>query len=96
MMKHLCIATELVEGDEGSYLPNCQSNLVIALHALSLLFCNFWQDVKGYLKERSTKNQLTFKSDNLQRRNVVLLDEVLLVDGLTRDHQLQIENIFLI
>ena len=29
-----------MEGDEGTYLPNCQSNLVIALHALSLLFCN--------------------------------------------------------
>ena len=28
-------------GDEGSYLPNCQTNLVIALHALSLLLCNF-------------------------------------------------------
>ena len=31
----------LVEGDEDSYLPNRQSNLVIALYALSLLFCNF-------------------------------------------------------
>ena len=27
--------------DEGLYLPNCQSNLVIALHVLSLLLCNF-------------------------------------------------------
>ena len=31
----------LVEGDEGSYLFNCQSNLIIALDALSLLFCIF-------------------------------------------------------
>ena len=28
-------------GDEGSYLPNCQTNLDIALQALSLLLCNF-------------------------------------------------------
>ena len=28
-------------GYEGSYLANCQTNLVIALHALSLLFCSF-------------------------------------------------------
>ena len=28
-------------GDEGWYLPNFQTNLVIALHALSLLFGNF-------------------------------------------------------
>ena len=27
----------LVEGGEGLYLPNCQSNLIIALHALTLL-----------------------------------------------------------
>ena len=33
--------SSLVEGDEGSYLTNCQSNLVIALHALSLLLYNF-------------------------------------------------------
>ena len=33
--------SSLVEGDEGSYLPNCQTNLVIALHALFLLFCIF-------------------------------------------------------
>ena len=34
-------ALYLEEGDEGLCLPNCQSNLVIALYALSLLFCNF-------------------------------------------------------
>ena len=33
--------SSLVEGDDGSYLPNCQTNLVIALHALSLLFWHF-------------------------------------------------------
>ena len=31
----------LVEGGEDSYLPDCQTNLVIALDALSLLFCIF-------------------------------------------------------
>ena len=30
-----------LKGDEGSYLPNCQTNFVIVLHALSTLFCNF-------------------------------------------------------
>ena len=30
-----------MEGDEGSYLPNCQTNLVITLHAPSLLFWHF-------------------------------------------------------
>ena len=33
--------TSLVEGDEGSYLPNCQSNLIIFLHTSFLLFCSF-------------------------------------------------------
>ena len=33
--------SSLVVGGEGSYLPNCQTNLVIALDALSLLFCIF-------------------------------------------------------
>ena len=28
----------LVEGDEGLYRPNCQTNLVSVLHGLSLLF----------------------------------------------------------
>ena len=31
----------LVEGDEGLFLPNCQTNLLIALHAPSLLFWHF-------------------------------------------------------
>ena len=31
----------IVEGDEGSCLPNCQTTLVIALDALFLLFCIF-------------------------------------------------------
>ena len=30
----------LVDADEASYLPNCQTNLVIDLHALSQLSCN--------------------------------------------------------
>ena len=33
--------SSLVEGGEGSYLPNCQTTLVIALDALFLLFCIF-------------------------------------------------------
>ena len=55
----LCIGammSSMVEGDEGSYLPNCQSNLVIALDELSLLFCIFintaaynWADISLHL-----------------------------------------------
>ena len=33
--------SSLVEGGEGLYLPNCQTNLVFALHAPSLLFWHF-------------------------------------------------------
>ena len=33
--------SSIVEGDEDLDLPNCQSNLVIALDALTLLFCIF-------------------------------------------------------
>ena len=33
--------SSLVEGGEGSNLPNCQTNLVMALFTLSLLFCKF-------------------------------------------------------
>ena len=33
--------SSFVEGDEVLYLPNCQTNLVIALHAPSLLFWHF-------------------------------------------------------
>ena len=33
--------SSLVEGGEGSYLPNCQTHLVIALDAVFLLFCIF-------------------------------------------------------
>ena len=46
----------LVEGDEGSYMPNCQSSLVIVLHAMTLLFCDFktttaylWTDTSLHL-----------------------------------------------
>ena len=33
--------SSLVEGDDGSYLLNCHTNLVITHHALSLLFWHF-------------------------------------------------------
>ena len=39
------------EGGEGSNLPNCQTNLVIALHTLSLLFCKF-VNTTGYHLDR--------------------------------------------
>ena len=33
--------TKVVEEDEDLYLPNCQTNLVIVLHVLSLFFWHF-------------------------------------------------------
>ena len=33
--------SSLVKGGKGSYLPNCKTNLVIALYTLSLLFFKF-------------------------------------------------------
>ena len=33
--------SSLVEGGKGSFMPNCQTNLVIARCMLSLLFCKF-------------------------------------------------------
>ena len=36
--------------DEGSYLPNCQKYLVIGLHALSILFCNFINTTAWHLR----------------------------------------------
>ena len=48
--------SSLIEGDEGLHLPNCQANLVYALHALSLLFWHFinttayhWADMSLHL-----------------------------------------------
>ena len=41
--------SSLVEGGEGLYLPNCQTNLVIALYALSLLFCKFINTTANHL-----------------------------------------------
>ena len=41
--------SSLVEGGEGLYLPNCQMTLVIALDALSLLFCIFLNTTSYHL-----------------------------------------------
>ena len=41
--------SSLIEGGEGSYLPNCQTTLVIALDALFLLFCIFINTTAYYL-----------------------------------------------
>ena len=49
-----------VKGDEGLYLPNCQTNFVIALHALSLLFCDFI-NTKAYHLGRCETSSLSTK-----------------------------------
>ena len=38
---HYWSRNSLVEGDEASYRPNCETNLVIVLHKLFVLFHNF-------------------------------------------------------
>ena len=45
--------SSLVEGVEGSYLPNCQTTLVIVLDALSLLFCIFINTTAYHLANTS-------------------------------------------
>ena len=40
-MQRLTLMNSFVAGDESLCLPNGQSNLVIVLHSLSLLFCTF-------------------------------------------------------
>ena len=42
-----------IKGDKCSYLPKCQTNLVIVLHALSLLFCNFTNKTAYHLADKS-------------------------------------------
>ena len=42
--------SSLVGGGEGSNLPNCQTTLVIALDALSLLFCIFINTTLGQIR----------------------------------------------
>ena len=39
----------LAEGGEGSYLPNCQTNLFIGFYTVSLLFCKFIKTTAHYL-----------------------------------------------
>ena len=45
--------SSLVEGDESLYLPNCQSNLVIAFDALSPLFCIFTNTTAYHWADKS-------------------------------------------
>ena len=45
----LCPWSSLVEGGEGTCLPNCQTNLVIALYTLSLLFRKFINTTASHL-----------------------------------------------
>ena len=44
-----CAWSSLVKGGKGLYLPNCQTNLVIDLDALSLLFCIFMNTTAYHL-----------------------------------------------
>jgi len=50
--------SSLVEGGEGSYLPNCQTNLVIALYTLSLMFCKFINTTALHLGRYEPKSSL--------------------------------------
>ena len=50
--------SSLVEGDEGSFLPNCQSNLVIVIDALSLLFSIFINTTAYHCEDTSLKSPI--------------------------------------
>ena len=52
----------LVGGDEYSYLPNCQSNLVIPLHAVSLLFWHFIKTTAHRLGRYKTLSPVKLRS----------------------------------
>ena len=56
--------SSFVEGDEGSYLPNCQSNLVISLDTLFLLFCIFINTTAFHWADTSNHLQLAVKLPN--------------------------------
>ena len=49
----------LVDGGEGSYLPNCQTNLVIALCTLSLLLCKFLNTTAYHLSRYKPSSSST-------------------------------------
>ena len=53
-------------GDEGSYLPNCQTILVAVLHALSLLFCHFINTTAYHLSRYETSSPSTKELHELQ------------------------------
>ena len=60
----LCSSSSLVEGDEGLYWPNCQTNLVIVPH--ELLFYNF---INTTALSSNTNLHLLLLRDHCQARS---------------------------
>ena len=54
--------SSLVEGDEGLYMPNCQTNLVIAIHAPSLLFKHFINTTAYHLGRYKPSSPASFRT----------------------------------
>ena len=64
--------SSLVEGGEGSYLPNCQTNLVIALYKLSLFFCKFINTTAYHLGRSKHSSPIRCHSPRLRMRKLIL------------------------
>ena len=65
----LCSINEMNSGDVGRYLPNYQTNLFIALHAISQLFCNF-TDTPAYHLGRYEPNSLLLPKSSMDEQIV--------------------------
>ena len=65
--------SSLVEGDGGLYLPNCQTNLVIALHAPSLLFWHFINTTDYHLGRYEPSSPISCHAPRLNSTSLRLL-----------------------
>ena len=62
MLQNICTWSSFVEGGEGSCLPNCQTNLVIAPYTLSLLFCKFINTTAYHLSRYNPSSPLSCRA----------------------------------
>ena len=53
--------SSLIEGGEGFYLPNYQTNLGIALYTLSLLFCNLINTTAYHLGRYKPSSLISYR-----------------------------------
>ena len=65
--------SSLVEGDEGFYLPNCQTNLVFALLALSLLLWHLINTTACHLGRYEPSSPVSCRAPCLNYHDNLLL-----------------------